>query len=693
MYKNLISLVISSLLLVNLALAEVNLITAKATLISEYTGIDGRKNVSLGVILEPEPGWHVYWKYAGDYGSAPKFDTRFNGQKINPKIDWPTPEVIRGENYVNYGYSKKVVYLVEFSSNKIKKINDIKIDFEWLACKIECIPGFKTLKLSLPWVETLTASKYKNLIEETRFSLPIPLSNYQIQYQLNDEKKLELYLPDLPDNTTSLILIPEIPKIIKNKAKQDFNPSNKTLTVELRKKTDKTPYLKGLLLKDPPFETNRTALEVEIGEKEIFEFTTLAKEKKQNIFYIILAALLGGIILNFMPCVFPVIALKLLSLSQKSGKSLSYRLKHSFSFGLGIITTFWSLVILIKIAKSFGHQIGWGFQLQEPSFVLFLIFLLTLVALNLLGLFEIKLVVKGSTQSNKSTSVTSSFLSGVLTTVLATPCTAPFMASAVAYGLGANMFITFLIFSSLGIGLALPYTLLACLPQFQKFIPKPGNWMNVLKTFLAFPLFATILWLLWVLEKQSTTNYIFLTLTFLLALSLTTWVYGILSAPSKKKTTRLIASILFIALLVGGYLFNAKLIENKVKEVSKKDLNGDYINDKYNQKWYVYNDSLLKSLENNNKSYYLDVTAAWCLTCQLNKANVFSSKKVRDIFEKKNILLVKADWTNYDKNITELLQRNGKAGVPFNVLYDSKTQEKTTLPELLSESIILNLIN
>lgn len=668
--------------------------TATVSLISEFNGITNDKKVSLAVTLTPNPGWHVYWKYAGDYGSAPKFNFKFNNKDITPKLSWPTPEIIRGKTFVNYGYSKKALYLAEFLAENVKKNNIVELDFEWLACKVECIPGFKKLKIELPKTDRKVNSKFKKLIEDTRFTLPIPLSNYKVEYQINSNNKLELFFPDLPDNTKKLNFIPETKRVIKNKAKQLFNPITKTLTLETRGKLRDNFYLKGLLIKYPEFETKRTALNIEIGTKPKNISTKVKENMRSNLIFILFASLLGGIILNFMPCVFPVIGIKILSLTKKAGKDLGYRLKHSSSFAFGILITFWFFSLAIKIAKSFGNEIGWGFQLQNPEFVIFLIFLLTLVALNLLGLFDLRIIVNQSENNkDRKDNLYNSFLSGILTTVLATPCTAPFMASALAYGLSANYLESFLVFTFLALGLALPYTLLACVPGAIRILPKPGEWMNKLKIFLAFPIFATIIWLLWVLEKQSSSDFLFFILFITLAVSLATWIFGNYNNPSKSKKVRWLSLVLFIVFLVSSYIYSINTVEHKIKYVESVDKLGAFTTDNYGQKWYAYSDKLLEDLEARKQSYYLDVTAAWCLTCQLNKANVFGSKEVRKSFFDKSIKLIKADWTYYDANITQLLESNGKAGIPLNIFYDGSKNSKETLPQLLSASLILKLIN
>ncbi len=407
---------------------------------------------------------------------------------------------------------------------------------------------------------------------------------------------------------------------------------------------------------------------------ESFEWDALPKQHAALGFFsfhmalMFLFALIGGVILNLMPCVLPILSLKIMTLAQHSQPK---KLKASgMFFTLGTVVSFWVLAGLLLAFRAAGHQVGWGFQLQSPAVVTALIFVFFAFALNLFGVFEIGTsLTKLSSKGGDSSTSMGSFFHGVLACIVATPCSAPFMGASVGFALTQSPLHGFAVFTGLALGLSAPYLLICLNPKTAKFLPKPGGWMNTFKTILGFGMAASVLWLMHVLADQISIAAFLNVLVSLLVISIAAWIYGHWGAIGKAPYLRLFATVTAIALVSAAYLYATKPIE-----ALKAD------------PWIAYNSTTVENLRKKSP-VLIDFTAKWCITCQVNKRLVLNTEKAHQLFNEKNVQLVKADWTTYDPSITKALEQYGRSSVPLYVLLYPDGRHKV-LPELLTFSIL-----
>lgn len=410
----------------------------------------------------------------------------------------------------------------------------------------------------------------------------------------------------------------------------------------------------------------------------------------------LLFAFIGGMILNLMPCVLPVISFKVMSFVKMAGQSRSLTLKHGLMFSLGVILSFWMLASAMLMLRAYGQAVGWGFQLQEPLFVVILASLLFIFALSLFGVFEWGMFFAswaGQTQSDasqKSSGYIGSFLSGVLATAVATPCTGPFLGSAIGFAVTLPVFQSLLIFTSLGLGMCFPYLLLAAFPSYLRFMPKPGAWMETFKQLMGFLLLATVLWLLWVFSAQTDSFSLICLLAGLLCFSIGAWIYGRGCSPVVARKTRILTSLLVILFAFAGckaILFPRAAWYSQSSSSQAKS-SGDHW-----EGWEDFSPERVAQLRREGKPILIDFTAKWCLICQANHL-VLSSNEVKKQLDDSGIVKMKADWTKNDPVITQELSKFGRNSVPLYVLYGSaEQQEPLVLPQVLTPDVVVEHLN
>ncbi len=383
-------------------------------------------------------------------------------------------------------------------------------------------------------------------------------------------------------------------------------------------------------------------------------------------------ALLGGLILNVMPCVLPVLSLKTFALVKKSGHARAHTAKYGVAYTVGILASFAVIASVLIALQQGGEAIGWGFQMQSPTFIGFLIYLLFLVGLNLSGLFHLPVVLGGVGNNLNENTLRGSFLTGILATLVATPCTAPFMASAVGAALTLPAWAAMLVFLSLGFGLALPFLLISIFPSLLRFLPKQGAWMERFKELLAFPMYASVIWLIWVLGKQTGADGVALILCGLLLITFIIWLQRM---NAQCNLLHRIFTIFATAVMLAAIIF--VLGKNETQESQSTS----------------FSRAALAELRAEGKAVYVDATAAWCITCQLNKKIALDTKRTQQAFKDNNVTLMVADWTSKNPEITEFLRKFGYNGVPLNVFYPAGGGEPTVLPQILSEETVINAIS
>jgi thiol:disulfide interchange protein len=550
-----------------------------------------------------------------------------------------------------------------------------------------------------------------------KFLIPVEVNLGSKQFQLEEIEypiPEDLRLPVSPDPVS--VYIGTIKIGLKIKADKNLDPGNYTLPIEFSYQgcNDETCFPPetiieklsiGINEKSEVIETSKSEslqkakeeIVPQKNDKDIQHRETLdsvkstpqnnsAQESNNSLLVALLFAFAGGLILNLMPCVLPVLSLKILGLVQQAREKKREKLKHGLIFGLGVIISFWCLAGLMLVIRAGGEQLGWGFQLQSPAFVIVLSIFLFLFGLSMFGLFEIGTTFTSFGQKVTSTSgYAGSFMSGVLATIVATPCTAPFMGTALGYALSQPSYVALLVFTVLGFGMALPYIVLTSIPSLLKFIPKPGAWMETFKQFVGFMLIFTVLWLIWVLSLQTGREGVITLLFSLLVVSIGGWTYGRWGNISKEVRTRRTAQVIAVIFVAGGIalsLVNIHAVKENNTDVKKQN----------NIEWLTYTPELVEKYREEGKPVLVDFTAGWCLSCQVNEKVAFGSTDVQKAIKNKGLITVRADWTNKDEKITSALAKFGRNSVPFYVLY-VHGKEPQILPEILTPQIVLKSLN
>jgi thiol:disulfide interchange protein len=389
---------------------------------------------------------------------------------------------------------------------------------------------------------------------------------------------------------------------------------------------------------------------------------------------ILIFAFFGGLILNLMPCVFPVLGIKVLGFIKQAGNDRRKVKKHGLMFTAGVLLSFWVLASALAALRAGGEQLGWGFQLQSASFVFAVAVVFLIFALSLSGVFEFGVRATGiGSNLRLEDGYSSSFFAGVLATIVATPCSAPFLAPALGAALALPTGQSFVVFSVIAIGLSAPYLLLSAFPQAVNMLPKPGRWMETFKQAMAFPLYATVAYLVWVLAGQTSENGLLAALFGLTVIAMAAWLYGRYTVPGASKGRLRFAFAAGLVLAILG------LSVGWPRAASASDL-----------VWEPWSLERVAQLRAENRPIYVDFTARWCATCQANKKLVFSSDEVRKTFRDRNVALLKGDWTNADPRITAELAKWKRSAVPFNLLYLPGTPKPKVLPEILTPSVVLD---
>jgi thiol:disulfide interchange protein len=413
-------------------------------------------------------------------------------------------------------------------------------------------------------------------------------------------------------------------------------------------------------------------------------------EKKKNLAWMLLLAFIGGIILNLMPCVLPVLSIKLMGLIDKAGHTRQEIFKHSSALTLGILVSFWTLALVIISVKTAGEVVGWGFQFQNFYFILFMCFILLIFALNLFGLFEFRLPFSTTQklhQKAKNHSLSGSFLNGMFMTLLATPCSAPVLGTAISFAFTQSSIVLMLVFTSTGLGLAAPYVMITLSPTLMSWLPKPGEWMNHLRSFMGFALLITLLWLLWVMGRQTNLDALIYTMLALLIISLTLWIWG--RFVTMGSSFFLKASILILS---AGAIFY--VIHNFIIPASKQQSEpAGTMRTISNSGWLDLDIEQLAQLLTQQKTVFLDFTADWCLTCKVNEKAVLESEVVHNQMKYFDVVKIKADWTRKDPTISAMLKDFGCPGVPCYIIYPALEPHKPIrLPELITRDIVLDAL-
>jgi thiol:disulfide interchange protein len=665
----------------------------QATLVAAETSIQPGRAFTVALRLVHEPHWHTYWVNAGT-GYATSLEWQLPpGWKAGP-IEWPTPHVVRDTagNIAGNGYEGDILLPVTLTPPADLAPGEsvtLRAKADWLMCAAVCKPGKADLSLTLPVSSDQPKTDPAHRSAFAAIPTPAPADDFTftatragktITLTIAGSRVASLTKPHV--FTSDALVQYDEPQT------SSATTDRLTLTLPVSPSYDgKGEKLLGVLAYTHASGAHRgLALDIPLttiaaAVPASSSASTADQPPAAGLAGTLALAVLGGLILNLMPCVFPVLGIKILGFVNQAGSDRRKVTLHGIVFTLGVLASFWALAGLLAILRAGGDQLGWGFQLQSPAFVFVLAAVMLVFALSLSGVFEFGLRATGIGAGLQSKSgYGGSFFTGVLATVVATPCSAPFLAPALGTALALPLVESFAVFTAIAIGLSLPYLLLSIFPQAIKVLPRPGMWMETFKEFMAFPLYATVAFLLWVLAGQSsqegqeyTLLYILLGLT---VVALGTWWYGRSNAPGAKPARARIG-------LFGGLtLIALGIVLGWPRSATPTDL-----------VWEKWSPEAVAKIQAEGKTAYVDFTARWCFTCQTNKAAVFGSDEVKKLIRAKKIVLLKADWTNQDPQITAELARFNRSAVPFNLIYKPGVPEAIILPELLTPGIVLEALN
>ena len=641
----------------------------------------------VGVRLKMEPHWHTYWKYPGDAGIPTDIKWQLPGGWRVGDIQWPIPlKLEEPGDILIYGYHDEVLLIQQVTPPKDLTGASVNLSAKvsWLVCEKICIPGDGTVTLSLP---IAPANSPANIDLFARFQKQLPNSpaaDFSASWKVNAVGLvLHVSHPDL-GKFSSVEFFPSPPENVAvghpRLTSRDGNVS--TFDVPLDNANGKFKSLPGLLVfGSSNGAPDRSAWDISVGHE-----TAAANEKStlSEIIRFLIFGFIGGFILNLMPCVLPVISLKIFGFIQQAGQSRARIFRSGLAFIAGIFVWFLGLALVLVIIKWAGGQPVWAAQFTNPYFVLAMSAVVLGFALNLFGIFEINLpqwLSRRAVAAESAHGDAGSFFQGVFATILATPCTAPFLGTALGFAFTQSAIVILAIFSSIALGMSLPYFLLSAQPAWLKFLPKPGPWMLRVKQLMGFLLIATLIFLLSVLGAQRGVAGLIWTCAFLLVLSLVCWLRGVFMTPVASARTRTSVLLLMLLLVIGsGYYF----IWEKFQSASAVGPTASAASG-----WEKFTPERLASELQQGHPIFIDFTAEWCITCKFNESTVLETGAVRAAFSEHQIVKLKADWTNGDPAITKLLKQFGRPGVPLYVLYPGGTAQPYVFPELLTKNIVL----
>ncbi|MGH1456163.1 MAG: protein-disulfide reductase DsbD family protein [Alphaproteobacteria bacterium] len=682
------------------------------TPIVERIAVSPADEISIATQIDLAPHWHVYWKNPGDSGLPVNITWDLpEGFEIS-EFEWPAPDKISYDILVNYGYYDQVTLLQNIKTPDVLPEGKItlKAKVNMLVCNEICIPESADISIELNAPEKL-GEDHSEAIEQARSKISREIKGQFIYSENEGMLHLSINPEDrvILTNATAdnLEFFPYDWGIINHLAMPIATLEDGHVAIKHERgdqPLDEIENLRGLLIiKGKKGENKGYIINAVTEKKTISPAVTVnqnnssgsqsvqegiknVQPEKTTWLSALYLALFGGIILNLMPCVFPVLSMKALSLVKMGEKENNIARLHGISYTLGVVLSFIAIGALLIILKEAGSVIGWGFQLQNPIVVASLAYLLFAIGLNLIGFFEFDFGL--GNVGNKLThgnSLSNSFFTGTLATVVATPCTAPFMGAAMGFALTQSAFVSLSIFAALGFGLALPYLLLSFIPLLRRVLPKPGAWMNTFKQLLAFPMFASSIWLIWVLDQQSGALGILLVLLGMLAIAFAVWLSHIRTQGATWVIKR-IAIALSLLLAVFSLSYVKTSMENSASV----------------EKAYTFGQSFsqekLSELLHGDKPVFVEMTAAWCITCKINHNVALNIPSTKTLFQENDIEYLIGDWTNSDNEITTYLDTFGRNGVPLYVFYsarDEKTKirpEPIILPQVLTPKIVQQTI-
>jgi thiol:disulfide interchange protein DsbD len=644
---------------------------ATVTLVSETDAVAAGTPFRLGLRIRLAPGWHTYWKNPGDAGTSPTLDlTLPPGATVGP-IAWPTPRRIAEGPVMSYAYTGDVLLPVVVTAAAGGAV--VTARAEWLVCKDICIPEEGSFRLDLPGGMPVP-SAHAALFADADRQMPRPSPWHA---QIGADGRLWVQGPELsPATVIDAWFIPDTPGSIRDSAAQPLSVRSGGFLLSLTPASRFRPEagLTGVLsVRDHTGMQTDVTIAATPG--------SVPPEVGMALPQMLSLAFLGGLILNLMPCVFPVLAMKAVALA--AGAARGKVRAHAVSYTAGVLVAFAALGAALLAARASGAAAGWGFQFQSPVFVVAMAWVLFGVGLNLSGVFLVGARLAGTGQGLASHGGhIGSFFTGLLAVVVATPCTAPFMGVAIAAGLTAAPPVTMLVFVAMGLGLAAPYAVLALAPGLVRHAPRPGRWMDILKQALAFPMYAASAWLLWVVSQETGSDGVLGAAAGFVLIGFAAWVLGVAQGTAGWRGRRFAQTAALAAMLAAlAVLSGVAAVPGAVGNAEAAD------------GIEPFTPARLEALRADGRPVFVNMTAAWCITCLVNERVAISTTAVQRAFAEHHVAYLKGDWTRQDPQITTFLREHGRDGVPLYVWYPTGGGHPTVLPQILTESMLVGVVD
>ncbi|WP_143741996.1 protein-disulfide reductase DsbD family protein [Thiorhodovibrio frisius] len=684
-----------------------------ARLLPERSWVAPGDQIDLLLVFDLQPGWHTYWRNPGDSGEPPRLSwTLPKGVRAGP-IQWPHPSRIPVGPLANYGYSGQALHLIELAvAPDWPAGRDIPIQLEahWLVCKEQCIPESGRFALTLaslpagaeapgPAADSATTA----LFEQARAGLPDVFVSDALIERTGAPLRLRLHREGLPEGIESLAFFADEWGLIEHAAEQPWQLQGDWLELELTPgATPASVAPSGVLVATTA--AGVSSWELSASEQDL-PLLSDAHAPALGLPLALLFALLGGLVLNLMPCVFPVLAIKLLGLAEQRELSLAARAWHALLYSAGVLLFFALLGVALLALRAGGAAVGWGFQLQSPIFVALMAVLFLVLGLGLFGAFTLGTNLMGLGSGGRllaecapgqvrlDRAALAAFGTGALAALVAAPCTAPFMGAALGYALTQPWFGALAVILMLGLGMALPFAVLSLFPAWARRLPRPGVWMERLKQLLAFPLFATTAWLLWVLAQQTGPAGLALVLTAMLALVFGLWLLETARQDGHRwsRGWQFSLRLLAFASLLAALGLTTQLGPLASPKASVEQADGT-VENTHRLSAVPYSAAALEAALNQGRPVFINMTAAWCITCLVNERVALGTEQVARAFAEQDVLYLKGDWTNHDSTISAYLNAFGRDGVPLYVYY-APGAKAVVLPQLLTPGLVVAAIN
>ncbi len=653
---------------------------AVVTLVSDTDAVRPGQPLRLGLRMRMAPGWHTYWRNPGDAGVPPELTLTLPPGVTAGDLQWPTPVRLPEGPVMTYGYTGEVVLPVALTPGPDPL--HVEATATWLVCEKICVPEEGSFTLDLPGGAPAPSAEAA-LFDAAAVRMPRPSP---FAATVAPDGRLTLRGAGLSGAAVrEAWFLPAVWGGVENAAPQVLTVGDGAVSLALKPgqafKADAN--LAGtVVLRDGGGQETYLSVDAVPGAAPAPYTNTAAAAVP--LAQTLLLALLGGLLLNLMPCVFPVLAMKAMALARLSGAALGEVRRHALSYTAGVMVAFGVLGLALLGLRAAGGAAGWGFQFQSPAFVAAMAWVLFGVGLNLSGVYQVGGRLAGAGQGLASRGGhAGSFATGALAVLVATPCTAPFMGAAIAAALAAPAAVTLLVFLAMGLGLAAPYAVLALIPAASRLLPRPGAWMDVLRGVLAFPMYAAAAWLVWVVSQQAGPDGVLAALGGLLLVGFAAWSLGLAQGsrrPWLGRGAALAAAVVAAALLPALSVASAGPVQAASSEAASGGSE-------------PYSPARLASLRAENRPVFVNMTAAWCVSCLVNERVALSPAAVRDAFAARGVAYLKGDWTRGDPVITAYLREHGRDGVPLYVFYPAGAGAPEVLPQILTESAVLDQIN